>query len=54
MKKPKLFEKTLEKTQGTQKKTQEPKIGSKTQDLGRKPKGWQRCWSCLNRLDGWK
>jgi len=23
-------------------KNQEPKIGSKTQDLGRKPKEWQR------------
>jgi len=40
---PKVFQKTLEKTQGPQEKTQEPKIRSKTQDLGRKPKEWQRC-----------
>ena len=40
--KPKVLSKTLEKTQGPQKKTQEPKIVRKTQDLGRKPKQWQR------------
>jgi len=34
--------KNLEQTQGPQEKTQEPKIGSKTQDLGRKSKEWQR------------
>jgi len=34
--KPALFEKTLEKTQGCQNKTQEPKIESKN------PRSWER------------
>ena len=34
--KPKLFEKTLEKTQGSQKKNQEPKIGSEN------PRSWEK------------
>ena len=42
--KPKLFEKNLEKTQGSQTKTQEPKIGSKNPRSWEKPKGWQRCF----------
>jgi len=41
------------KTQGPQKKTQEPKIASKTQDLGRKPKQWQRCHSRLDLSGFW-
>src|SRR6218665_1670023 len=40
--KPKLFQKTLEKTQGCQKKPKNPKLDRRTQDLGRKPKWWQR------------
>ena len=42
--KPKVLSKTLEKTQGPQKKTKNPILLRKTQDLGRKPKQWQRCW----------
>jgi len=34
--KPKLFEKTLEKTQHSQENTQEPKIGSKN------PRSWEK------------
>ena len=42
--KPKLLEKNLEKTQGSQKKPKNLRLVRKTQDLGRKPKGWQRWW----------
>ena len=41
--KPKVFEKTLEKTQGTLKENPETQDRiEKDQDLGRKPKEWQR------------
>jgi len=43
LEKPNVLEKKPRKTQGPQEKPQEPKIWSKTQDLGRKPKEWQRC-----------
>src|SRR6218665_393417 len=41
--KPKVFLSTLEKTQGPQKKTKNPRWNRKTQGLGRNPKEWQRC-----------
>src|SRR6218665_582436 len=40
--KPEVLSKTLEKTQGPQKKPKNPRLLRKTQDLGRKPKQWQR------------
>jgi len=36
VKKPKMFEKNLEKTQGPQEKTQEPKI------LSKNPRSWEK------------
>ena len=41
--KPKVFGKTLEKTQGLQEKSKNQRFDRKTQDFGRKPKEWQRC-----------
>src|SRR6218665_1639392 len=41
--KPKVFQKTLEKTKGLRKNPKNPRFDRKTQDLGRKPKGCQRC-----------
>ena len=35
--KPKVFQESLEKTQGPQKNPQNPRLDRKTQDLGRKP-----------------
>src|SRR6218665_2451144 len=37
------------KTQGPQKKPKNPRLLRKTQDLGRKPKQWQRCFSANTR-----
>ena len=41
--KPKLFEKTLEKPKALRKKPKNTRFDRKPQDLGRKPKEWQRC-----------
>ena len=46
--KPKVFQKTLEQTQGPQKKPKNPRFDRKTQDLGRKLKGWQRWLPALD------
>ena len=46
--KPKVLSKTLEKTQGPQKKPKNPRLLRKTQDIGRKPKQWQR-WKQTQR-----
>src|SRR6218665_3447759 len=43
--------KNLEKTQDPQKKPKHPRFDRKTQDLGRKPKGWQRCVLHLFELE---